>query len=166
MEEKNIGSKYYLKVIILLLIGFIVGFSVRSFLSEGKASDIVSNKVVVQEDTNTASSTFSNSSTIFVTDQKAGSFVTVSNIALEKETWVAVGEDNGNGKIEKLLGASLFFNGTKGAVEVSLLRPTESGKDYHVIFYTDDGDRIFDLKKDQLWNDENGGILAMKFKVK
>lgn len=164
MEEKNVASTYYLKVTILLLIGFISGFSARSFISEGTNIErIVANQ---KNETATSSTASVEKTKLFsVADQKAGLAVNVSDITLEKDTWIAIREDNGNGELGNILGASLFFNETKGSADVALVRTTEANKNYYAVLYIDDGDKVFDFKKDQPWKEENGDIFKLAFHV-
>jgi hypothetical protein len=201
MEEQNIVSKYYLKVTILLLIGFIIGFSSRTLLMsesvsikksvQNESASSTASLKSLKEGTTSANSGLrslsngqtgslqtlaisglvtnnieSGSSSVAVGDQKAGSEVDISNVKVEKETWVVIREDNGLGELGNILGASLFWSGTYNDGKVALLRPTEAGKNYYAVLYTDDGDRIFDFGKDQLLKGENNEVLMVKFRAK
>jgi hypothetical protein len=80
---------------------------------------------------------------VTVNDQKAGSSVSIASMTLTHASWVAVRDDL------HILGAAWFpSNATKGSVE--LLSPTVSGKAYRTVIYVDDGDKKFDMHKDQL----------------
>lgn len=65
-----------------------------------------------------------------------------------KEGWVGV-RDYSDGKLGGLLGVARF-SAEQGLVpkEISLLRSTVSGKQYAIVFYSENGDRKFDLATD------------------
>jgi hypothetical protein len=87
---------------------------------------------------------------IEVDDQEAGNSVMLG--ALEYPTsdgWVAVRELV-DGMPGNILGAARYST-DQGLLptEVNLQRATESGKSYLVVFYTEDGDRDFNLRNDR-----------------
>ncbi len=84
---------------------------------------------------------------VMVSDQEAGSTVTVASVENDHVTWVAVRESN-NGALGNILGAARIEAGTSNNIVVSLLRPTMAGKDYFVVLFNDNGDRVFDHKVD------------------
>ncbi len=65
-----------------------------------------------------------------------------------KEGWVGV-RDYSDGKLGGLLGVARF-SAEQGLVpkEISLLRATVAGKQYAIVFYSENGDRKFDLAND------------------
>jgi hypothetical protein len=65
-----------------------------------------------------------------------------------KEGWVGV-RDYSDGKLGGLLGVARF-SAEQGLVpkEISLLRSTVAGKQYAIVFYSENGDRKFDLAND------------------
>ena len=95
---------------------------------------------------------------ISVQDQPAGSYVMVASATLPELGWVAVRDENG-----RTLGAARFDAGTYSAVQVPLLRNTESGQKYQVLIYTDDGDKSFDLHKDTLVMNADGSVAGTTF---
>lgn len=81
-------------------------------------------------------------------DQPAGDSVRVVEARLSRISWIAVRDDMrifGAGKVTPPQGG-----GTMTDVSVPLLKNTESGKTYKVVVYADDGDGVFDFKKDAL----------------
>ena len=80
---------------------------------------------------------------ISVSDQSAGTTVTISSMNLTRETWIAVRDE------KSILGAGRFAPGAKSGT-VELLRGTEAGKSYSVVVYVDNGNRAFDLTGDEL----------------
>ncbi len=84
-----------------------------------------------------------------VANQPAGMSVTLDRATFPvSEGWVAVrGYDNG--QLSSILGAARFSE-EQGLVpqEIPLLAPTSAGREYAVVFFTDDGDRVFGLAGD------------------
>jgi hypothetical protein len=81
-------------------------------------------------------------------DQPAGDTVRVVEARLSRVSWVAVRDDvriYGARRLDPV-GNGQTFND----VEVPLLRNTEAGRTYSVVVYADDGDGVFDFKKDSL----------------
>lgn len=77
--------------------------------------------------------------------------------------WVAVHED-ADGELGNALGAARY--NTAGGLtpeRVSLLRSTEAGATYHVVWYVDDGDRIFNLERDTLVTTSAGTAVRATF---
>lgn len=87
--------------------------------------------------------TTSQGEAITVNDQPAGVTVTIANMDISRETWVAVRDER------SILGAGRFAAGTESGT-VELLRGTEAGKTYTVVVYVDNGNRAFDLTGDEL----------------
>lgn len=81
--------------------------------------------------------------TLAVSNQAGGSTVSVGNMNLTRESWVAVRDS------KSILGAARFNAGTASGT-VKLLRPTVAGQTYQVVVYVDDGDKKFDFKVDAL----------------
>ena len=99
----------------------------------------------------------SDGETVTVADQKAGTSVALSTISLTRASWVAVRDD------KSILGAAWFpSSATVGTVE--LQRALQSGKSYNVVIYVDDGDKKFDMHKDQLVT-ADGGPVGVSFKA-
>lgn len=65
-----------------------------------------------------------------------------------KEGWVGV-RDYSDGKLGGILGVARF-SAEQGLVpkEITLLRATAAGKQYAIVFYTENGDRKFNLAED------------------
>lgn len=100
-----------------------------------------------------------------VADQSAGMMVSLGTTVQypSKEGWIVVHEDV-NGELGSALGAARY-NTEVGLTptSVELLRGTMSGKTYHVVYYTEDGDRMFDLKMDMPMMKDDGGVLQATF---
>lgn len=79
-------------------------------------------------------------------DQSAGTTTIVSVYSVPDLVWVAIRDGDG----VRILGAKLFHMGTYRESKVPLLRPTVPGGHYEAVYYMDDGDSIFDPKKDTL----------------
>jgi hypothetical protein len=84
-----------------------------------------------------------------VDDQKAGSIVVFTGADFPvAEGWVAV-RDYANGQLGDILGAARWNKLTALLPSsVRLLRPTTAGNEYAIVFYTENGDRVFSLATD------------------
>lgn len=199
--EENTSKRGQLKAIVLLLIGFIIGFATHAFTiskesvisgdensaneelidvesgsddagDAGDASDGISavgdDSKGSDEPAKTQLDAIPNNSSnggcsFSVIDQSAGGVVYISQLVFVEESWIAIREDN-NGDLGNILGARRYPAGTHtGAVE--LLRNTESGQTYYAVVYIDDGDKIFNHKKDVLLTDEAGSATAAIFRT-
>ena len=80
---------------------------------------------------------------------KAGMTVALKSAVFPTdEGWVGV-RDYVNGKQGGILGAARYSK-VQGLIpkEVSLLRPTKSGSEYVIVFFKENGDRVFNSSKD------------------
>lgn len=94
--------------------------------------------------TDTAMAAVPTSDSLAVSDQAAGTQVYVTSAKLSQVSWIAVHDSK-----DWVLGAARFEPGTHTNALVPLLRGTEKGQKYQVVIYVDDGDKLFDFKKDQ-----------------
>ena len=87
--------------------------------------------------------------TLVVRNQPASLEVAISNIAYPTtDGWIVV-KDYANGQGTGILGAARYSTSVGLLPEsVELLRPTISGNEYQVVFYSENGDRIFDTASD------------------
>ncbi len=86
---------------------------------------------------------------ISVADQSAGDTVSLDSVEFPaKAGWIGV-RDYENGQMSGLLGVARF-NTDEGLLpdSVRLLRATEAGQTYAVVFYSDNGDKTFSLATD------------------
>lgn len=97
-----------------------------------------------------------------VADQVAGDTVLVSQVSLPAKSWLAVTDDN-NGSPSYILGAQRVPAGVHSNIQVELLRSTLSGARYHLVIYVDDGDDMFDFRKDVLVTHSDGTELSEMF---
>lgn len=166
--DKQEGQKTVVAFVAGLLIG---GLLVWVFSSSpentpadqeaaGNADNAVSNEVPTRDITETRNTsqqaTNSNNTTassntegsLKVANQPAGTEVAVDVAFPTTEGWVAV-RDLIDGVPGSILGAARY-NTEVGLTpqSVTLLRGTEAGKSYEVMFYTEDGDSTFDPNKD------------------
>lgn len=87
--------------------------------------------------------------TLAVANQSAGEVVTLGALEYPStDGWIVVHEYT-DGVLGNALGAARYSTG-EGLLpeEVRLLRVTEAGNDYFVVFYSDNGDKVFDLGDD------------------
>ena len=88
-----------------------------------------------------------NKNAVMVNDQSSGSEVVVSQVSLEKSSWVAIHEDNA-GKPGNILGARRYPAGsTSATTTIELLRLTVKSL-YYAMIHEDTGDAEFDYQKD------------------
>jgi hypothetical protein len=117
------------------------------------------------EDTTMLKEPTTNNFTFTVADQPAGMFVELGdNVKYPtKEGWIAVHEDV-NEEIGSVLGAARYDT-VVGLMpdQIELLRNTEAGKKYHVVYYIESGDRKFDRHEDTPITAESGGLVETTF---
>lgn len=178
---KNISNN----TIIVGIVGLIVGLLVGWFIGDNMADKKIAMDQKTAQSSQTSSMMDSNmmddkstssmmsgtdsmmmhdgEAAILVVDQGAGSVATVASVETDDSVWVAVRE-NSNGVLGKILGASRVDAGASNNIVVNLLRPTMSGKTYSVVLYADDGDRMFDHKKDVIMS-SGGKVISQDFTV-
>lgn len=96
---------------------------------------------------------------ISVSDQPAGDSVQVVEAKLSRVTWLAVRDPlriYGAAKVTPPQGG-----GTVQDITIPLLRNTAAGTSYTVVAYVDDGDGVFDFKKDSLVNGLDDAFTAL-----
>lgn len=129
---------------------------------EGAMTATSTDEALDMEEGRTSGIMLTGKNTLDVSDQLAGSLVNLSSVALNEQGWVAIHED-ADGEPGWILGATLVFAGERNNVAVELLRPTLAGKTYYAMLHHDDGDKMFDIKKDLPIKDSTGSVLMMKF---
>lgn len=187
MEETS-SNRERLKAVVLLLIGFIIGFATHAFTTadpvpsdvihtststptsevststQATSSEDVSDKESQDKEVNASANNVEiDGYSLSVKDQSAGNVVHVSQVTLKENSWIAIREDS-NGGMGNILGAAWYPEGRHTA-SVSLLRATEPDKIYYAVIYTDDGDKKFDFNKDKLVVKEDGKVLVTKFRT-
>lgn len=98
---------------------------------------------------------------IDVQNQPAGNSVALDGATFPtEEGWVAV-RSYPNGQLGSILGA-VRYSKAQGLVpsDVALVAPTTAGRDYAVVFFTEDGDRDFNLANDVQIGDVFGTFTA------
>ena len=117
---------------------------------------------ISDDETTTSGIVLAGKNAIDVKNQPARSTVTIPLVILNEMGWVVIHEDD-TGRPGNALGAALVFAGERSNIVVELLRPTVKGKTYYAILHIDDGDKIFDLKKDLPIVDSTGATIQMSF---
>lgn len=99
--------------------------------------------------TDTSGTTVSDGGALTVENQDAGVSVELANVVYPaQEGWIVVHEVV-DGVRGNALGAARFDTAVGLTPEsVRLLRATEVGSEYHVLFYTEDGNKAFNLDGD------------------
>ncbi len=99
---------------------------------------------------------------VIIKDQVASDVVFLMKAALTKGGWVAVREGTPE-SAGSILGAARFDAGVWQG-DIPLLRSLEAGKTYHAVLYYDDGDKVFDFKKD-IPITKGDSVIGMTFKA-
>lgn len=165
------------KLLLVLLLGFIIGFGLAWLILADKEYDTSSDEVnetaegIEQVDGDipppppgeenipdalfdpgqapaSVLNAFSRDA-VLVDDQKAGMQVTLSEVGMTRLGWVAIGKFDEDIALQ-VLGAKRFDVGSYKNVTMNLLAPTQVGTTYRAVLYYDDGDGVFDHKKDTL----------------
>ena len=97
-------------------------------------------------------------------DQPAGILVTVKSFTLPEVGWVVIHEER-NGVLSNFIPGARRFDAGAGSGVVELVRGTVAGESYYAVLHGDDGDRQFDYQKDLPLVDQDGNMLAAKFKA-
>jgi hypothetical protein len=128
-------------------------------------SDVVGgNEVkIVSPETTVATQTITIAG-VKISDQKAGSAVIVSEVALPATGWIAI-RDYKDGKMGNTLGAKLLNKGTVSNVAVDLLRAMISGNSYVAVPLKDNGDGLYKGVDDVPFNDAGGKPIMTVFKA-
>jgi len=95
-----------------------------------------------------------------VSNQAAGSSVTLATVSMAANGWVVIHEDM-DGAPGNILGAQRFDAGAYEGGRVELLRSTVSGGRYYAMLHLDDGDKSFDHKLDLAIRDGAGNLVVM-----
>lgn len=115
-----------------------------------KSSDsMMQDDQMKSDDSMTAPAMMTGEGSIEVSDQAASKSVMLGSVTFPADQgWIGV-RDFENGQLTGLLGVARW-NKEEGLVptSVSLLRSTEAGKTYAVVFYSDNGDKTFNLATD------------------
>ncbi len=105
---------------------------------------------------------------VVVDDQTSGAVVKLGAVTFPVDAgWVVVHETNADGSLGNALGASRF--GLKDGLvptQIELLRATSAGKTYKVVFYSENGDKVFDKKDDARITAEGGAAIEDAFTAK
>lgn len=166
MENK---TPWWQIAILWAIIGMVVGVLIGMAIGwrwAGSVSEAGNGGQVTEEQNGASDQSGANvdgSAEVVVRGQSAGRTVTVEHVALSQTGWIAVhevidGEGTGN-----VLGAARRDAGEYDNVTVNLLRATDSGKEYAIVLYSDNGNSEFDLKADLPITDEDGEPILVRF---
>lgn len=181
------------KFVIVGILGFLVGFGVSYLWLSGKVfsrpdrtassseerksaaqatttrsgTDVVQKTQEAPQDTKTkimgATGAVAGNS-VSVSDQPAGTSVSVAAISMDKRGWVVIHQDD-HGAPGWVLGARRLEPGSYTNEAVDLLRPTVPGSVYYAMLHGDDGVDTFDLHKDLPITDASGKPVMMRFQT-
>jgi hypothetical protein len=122
---------------------------------EDDESDVVGSDTNTRPATNGSATTNGSNSqqtgngSLTVDDQAAGTTVVLDSVTYPStDGWVVV-RDYENGTAGSILGAARYSTDVGLTPDVvTVLRATEAGNTYQVMFYSENGDRMFDLRDD------------------
>jgi hypothetical protein len=166
MQNQNV------RLLIALVLGILIGLG--SFWLWGNRSNSM-NQLAPEGllDTTTAASSTAveegdggltgSGPAVKIEDQNPGRLVVVYQVSLTKPGWVVI-RDNNNGQVGNILGARLFDSGKNSGL-IPLLRATVVDKKYFAVLHNDNGDNIFDPKKDLPIKDSKGIEIMSPFSV-
>ena len=117
---------------------------VAAEVTEGESIDVAVENVEVSTPT-----LQTGDGAVAVSDQAASSVVSIDSATFPSdEGWIGV-RDYQDGELGFVLGVARFSK-EQGLIpeDIQLLTPTVAGKTYAVVFYSESGDRTFDLRND------------------
>jgi len=174
-EEGAGGNNVWTVGVGMLVVGLIVGFlfgwywhksgDENALVENGVNNIATSTDLTAVLSTSTAPvpqnlyNTVSATDSVLVLDQKAGNLVFIQHIDASVPTWVAV-RDVADGVVGNILGAEMITTATDD-LPVTLLRSTVVGQKYAVFLYQEDGDGVFNFKKDALVMQSNTPVSAV-----
>lgn len=144
------------KYIIFLLVGVVIGYGIPYVFNDNKTYS----SYEVDKISDSYSSPSFSKDAIEADNQIAGNKVFIKKVSLAESSWVAI-QELATGKI---LGAQMFGVGESSG-DVDLLRDTAPESMYSAIILSDDGDKIFDLKKDSYALNSDGKVISVLFKA-
>ncbi len=159
------------KVVVTAIAAFIVGFGISWILFSVPVSAPSNNQATqntMVSDLSSATSSVASAEgkgSISVVDQPAGKTAAIKSVTFASPGWVVIREDH-NGEPGNILGAQWLTSGTFDDQFVELLRGMVSGGKYYAVLYNDDGDKLFDYKKDSPLRDDHGSIIMETFKAR
>lgn len=171
-EGVTMNSKAQL--IIVFLIGFLLGLLIGpTFTGDNATPEVIEGdeKTVVEEgggdkmtDDKMSEGGVATKATgeVVVNDQLAGDRVVVDSVSVSKEAWVVVHESK-DGVPANALGATRVDAGEHAVKSIELLRDTETGAEYFVILYSEDGDGEFNISLDTPLLGEDDGFISTSF---
>lgn len=148
---------------LLVLAGFIVGVLVMVFAEKAIApahNEVEQPATVVS----TSTPTTTDNANLQVLSQDAGESVRVSRVSLPEDGWLVVHEVEA-GHVGNALGALRRDKGEYTDMAIELLRATLPGKEYAVILYADNANKIFEIKKDLPIINSDGAPVMVTFKT-
>lgn len=184
MSEQIKFTEENKKTVVAFITGLLVGgLLVYIFANPAEKAAVVENStdndveeieniIDDEEVTDVATSVISTTSTspsiaprgdgsIEVSNQEASDVVVLDSVSYPSNSgWVGV-RDYENGQLIGLLGVSRW-NTEEGLLpkNINLLRSTEAGKTYAVVFFSDNGDKEFSLANDVQFSDISATFIA------
>lgn len=105
----------------------------------------------------------SGNNTLVVNDQVAGKRVIMSMVLISQNGWVAIHEIAPDGTFGKILGAQRLEKGQHFSEVIDLLRETKGGSKYAAVLHADDGDSMFDFRREIPVRNVAGDFVESRF---
>lgn len=103
--------------------------------------------------------------TIYVADQRPGSFLIINLVKLNEDGYVVIHE-NIQGELGQIIGGTkILSTGESAGVSASLIRPVSHGESLFAVIHEDSGDDIFSPNLDIPILDEEGNMVFMIFYI-
>jgi hypothetical protein len=154
-ESTNSGVWKWVVTIVVIVALVIIGIVV---FGGGKNSE-----PVTEVDTTKTEQENITSDKVVVGDQVPGDVVYISSVSLSKPGFVVIKKDAG-GVPGAVIGQTYFESGINPG-KVTLTEPTQNGKTYYAVLYSDNGDKKFDSSKDMEVKDARGNTVMRPFRV-
>lgn len=151
--ESGVKTWQWVVTVIVIVALIIIGISVFGGKSTQAPTD--------GEDTTDSTSTEVNR--VVMSDQYPGNVVYLSSVQLAKAGWVVIHKDNA-GQPGDVIGSTYLAAGINPG-KVTLTTSTVEGGVYYAMLHNDDGDKVFDAKKDLPLKDSRGNVIMKLFRA-
>jgi hypothetical protein len=152
--ESGVKTWQWVVTVIVIVALIIIGISVFG----GKST-----QAPTESEDPTSSGPSTEVNRIVMSDQYPGNMVYLSSVQLAKPGWVVIHKDNA-GQPGDVIGSTYFASGINPG-KVTLTSSTIEGGVYYAMLHTDDGDKIFDAKKDLPLKDSRGNTVMKLFRA-
>ncbi len=155
MQPQN-GIKTWQWVVTAVVIIVLIIIGIWVFGGKGSSTS-TDNSVATMDNSNVSGSI----NRIVMSDQYPGNVVYLNSAQFANPGWVVIDADNA-GTPGKILGETYFDAGINPG-KITLSQPMIDGGTYYAVMYSDNGNKTFDVTKDQPLTDANGNVIMKVF---